>query len=141
MLSQAHVQLMMGRRSSQRPPLPASAIEYWHSELGVSLVSGDVDTWTGQLRGTVMTQVNGRPKYLADGAFFNSRNVIQCSQYSNGARGMISAAALGTPLFVTSSRPWFMSVYRVRQLPANDTLVGGVVCYCNATFNANVYLN
>lgn len=100
-----------------RPPLPASAVEYWHSELGVALIGGEVDTWTGQLRGLALQAISAsqRPTYAADGANFKARLVVQ----SNAAatRGL-TLNPVAPPLTVAGSKPHAYLITRYRTLPA-----------------------
>lgn len=128
-----------GGGTPQTPPLPASAVEYWHSELGVALagVGGtEVDSWTGQLRGVVCVSAGGasqRPGYGVDGANFNGRPVVQCA---SSPKRYLASAVLGTPLTLVGTKPYAYMISRFRDassgtvLAFSDTLpsVSGFVC-------------
>lgn len=105
----------------QTPPLPASAVEYWHSELGVSLVSGEVDAWAGQLRGTIAnaTGPTARPAYGADGTLFNGRKVVQCAGAT--AKGLRNAGSAN--LITIGQRPWLFSVFRYRVVGGTSSVI------------------
>lgn len=96
-----------------RPPLPAGVIEYWHADYGVTLVGGQVDSWTGQLRGTVLSTVSAslRPAYGPDGSYFKGRPVVQ--PHSSQQRGLKSAV-LASALIATNSRPHTFLIIRNR---------------------------
>lgn len=99
--------------TDQKPPLPASAVEYWHSELGISLVSGAVDRWRGQLRGTdlVPFTVLRRPAYQLDGTFFNGRRIVFMTMA--GGR-CLRANAIAPPLTLVGTRPHIYMIIRLR---------------------------
>lgn len=103
-------QSSVGKASANRatPPLPTTAVEYWHSELGVTVSTG-VDVWTGQIAGkTAPFNVAGaRPAYGVDGSNFRGRNVVQCS--SNAT--LYNAAAT---MFLINTRPWTFQIFRYR---------------------------
>lgn len=97
----------------QTPPLPASVIEYWHSELGVTLSAG-VDSWAGQVGGRTLAFSGARPAYGADGANFRGRSVVQTSD-------LASLRVTGLPVYSPSgSRPWVFSLIRAPSAPAVD---------------------
>lgn len=101
-----------GGSSGSRPPDDPVLFDYWHSELGVSLLAGAVSSWTGQKAGTVLPFSGARPGYGADGTDFNGRNVIQCVQATS------SLFAAGLPVYAANgSRPYVISIYRYRALP------------------------
>lgn len=91
------------------PPLPASAVEYWHSELQCSASS-----WTGQIGGRVLPAVN-TPSVGTDGANFNGRVVAKSD---DAAQNSWRGTGL-TPLVGAGARPWTFAVMRFRTT-AND---------------------
>lgn len=93
--------------ATNRPPLDPLMVEYWHSELGVTQSTG-VDSWTGQLRGTVVPWSNARPTYGADSTYFKSRSVIKTGSGTLIGTGLASLAAAG-------SRPYIFVVCRPSQ--------------------------
>lgn len=102
--------------------MPASAVEYWHSELGVSLVGGEVDSWTGQLQGTVLATANGaaqRPAYGVDGSFFGGRPVVRSA--ITGTRYLKSAVV--APLVLAGSKPHIYWIMRWRTAADQNTAV------------------
>lgn len=127
---------------SQRPPLPASAVEYWHSELGVSLVGGAVDAWTGQIAGTAVSAVGptNRPTYGADATNFNGRQVVQCVGATNANLRNPTPANLIT----VGQRPWLMSVFRTRAAQGTvsviDIGIASVVNSHSLAFNTSNFL-
>lgn len=96
-----------------RPPLPASAVEYWHSELGIGLVGGAVDTWQGQIRGTILSAFTAlrRVAYQPDGANFNGRNVVFCT--AAGGRA-VRRTLIAPPLTLTGTKPHVYMIMRLR---------------------------
>lgn len=97
----------------QKPPLPTTAVEYWHSELGITLNTG-VDSWAGQLLTTSLPFSNARPVYGADGSNFRGRPVVQCSLTAS-----LRAIGLST-ILATGTRPYTFSIYRYSVAPATD---------------------
>jgi hypothetical protein len=114
-----------GLRRAQRDAAPTRAfirqlqfilgsllVEVWDSQSGIVTVSNEADTWTGQIRGTILsapTSAN-RPPYAADSTFFGGKPVVKCdlatTRYMTAA-GLSSLAATGT-------FPWATSRYRHR---------------------------
>lgn len=93
-----------GGAVSQRPPLPATAREYWHSELQCTPAA-----WVGQITGLSMAGGN-TPVVAVDGAFFNGRVVAQTERatpryWANYAAGTVLA---------TGTRPWKYTIARMR---------------------------
>lgn len=89
----------------QRPPLPASAVEYWHSELECTPAS-----WVGQIGGRSLAGVNGTRIVAADPGFFNGRVVGQTNSATGAAwrgTGLVGLPGAGT-------RPWLYLVARLR---------------------------
>ncbi len=85
------------------PPLPTTALEYYHAEIGVSGSS-----WTGQIAGTVMPFV-GPVTYAAEGPdLFRNRLVVQCHA---GSASLYNPAA---PMFLAGTRPWTFQIFRLR---------------------------
>lgn len=93
---------------SQLPPLPASSIDYWHSELQLTPAA-----WVSQMGARSLPGVN-TPVVAADGGFFNGRTVAQSALTGGKAwlgTGLSTIAAAGT-------RPWLYCVGRARTLGA-----------------------
>lgn len=93
---------------SASPSLPATAVEFWHGELGASSASA-----VGQLQGITLTGRNG-PTVAPDPGFFNGRSVYQSTII--GAR-----CWLGTSLatgVLSGARPWVFVVGRSRTVPS-----------------------
>lgn len=93
------------------PPLPTSAVEYWHSELGASSSAA-----VGQIGGRTLPAV-GSPTVAADGSFFNGKNVYKSTSAGNYWAGTGLAA-----LVSAGQRPWFFSVGRVQSFVQIPTL-------------------
>jgi len=117
---------MLGRRGV-RPTHPQAfvsvqailgslLVEMWDSEQGLSISAGKVVSWTGLIRGTVLTPVGvpNRPTYAADGTFFNGRSVVKSVSATSAC---VKSATLGTPLLLTGTRPAVYSVFRVVTYP------------------------
>lgn len=92
-------------------------VELWHSQLGIATVSGNVDTWTGQVRGIVLQAPGAaqRPVYAADGSNFQGKSVVQCAL--TGAKCLQQLAAQSPSIFLAGSRPWVGLLGRVRSYP------------------------
>lgn len=98
---------------SQTPPLPASTVEYWHSELGCS-----PSAWVGRLQGLSLTGV-GAPTVAVDGTNFRGRPVAQAAIGGNHWR------ATGLPsILAASSRPWMAAAARYRTSATTQTGFG-----------------
>jgi hypothetical protein len=95
-------------------------IELWHSQLGIATVSGNADTWTGQVGGRVLQApaAGQRPTYAADGTVFGGKPVVQCD---HAAVKLMRSAVLST-VVASGTRPWWYSIARSR------TLTGNVEC-------------
>lgn len=100
----------------QLPPLPASAVEYWHGELGASAA-----TAVGQIAGTVLTGRN-TPAVAADPGFFKGRPVYTCTTV--GSKCWLGSS-LATVL-AAGSRPYVYVIGRWRAVPggANQRISG-----------------
>lgn len=107
-----------GGGTSQTPPLPASAVEYWHSELGASAANA-----VGQIVGVTLPGT-GSPTVAADGALFNGRPVYQCA--TTGSKGW---GRSGFPAIVAAgTRPYMCAVMRTRTLEVAGLLLTAGVC-------------
>ena len=95
---------------SAAPPIPTTAVEYWHSLMGASGT-----TWTGQIGGRVLT-APGSTSISPDSSFFKGRAVAQANTGS-GWRGVGFS-----PVFTTGNRAYSFSVFRMRvlQTAANE---------------------
>lgn len=91
--------------------LGAHLIEAWDAALGKSLVSGAVDTWTGQKLGVLLTKATTRPTVTATDANFNNQTSITClttgDQY-------VRSANLGSNLYASGSHPYGFAILRAR---------------------------
>lgn len=95
-------------------PLPASAIEYWDSELQCS-----PSAWVGQIGGRTLVGT-GTPTVAVDGAFFNGRVAAQTASSGKYWSGTFAALA------PAGSRPQVYTVARSRALDAaTRAIVGG----------------
>ena len=99
--------------------LGANLVEYWDSTAGVGLVSGAVDTWTGQKLGIVLSAAaaGNRPAYGADSTYFLGKSAVQCA-----ISGSKYLRATGLALLSAGSRPYIAMIHRLRVVtPATDT--------------------
>lgn len=99
--------------------------EYWDAALGYALVSGDVDTWTGQKLGTVLQApgASQRPDFTAQNAALNNRPSVDCAITDTK---YIRHAA--TDLLPSGIRPYILMVSRKRTASAStafDFLTAG----------------
>lgn len=99
--------------------LDGYAIDWWDSDMGVSLVSGAVDTWTGQKRGIVLSAPSAgqRPAYGADGSYFKGRNVVQSA---NSGNKLVRSLDVGFDIYAAGSDCYVLTVGRLRSI-APDT--------------------
>lgn len=106
--------------------LGSNLVEYWDSTAGVGLVSGAVDTWTGQKLGIVASApaAGQRPAYGADGAYFLGANVVKCTRV---ATRVLKVADGGATLFASGTRPYVMTVTRNALIEAYDMDVFAVL--------------
>lgn len=121
-----------GRRGGSAAPatyqsiLGALLVEEWDARLGIALVSGNVDTWTGQKLGTVAQarSAGQRPTYAADGSYFNGLPVVQAA--ATGSLSLV-VAALATPLAAAGTTPWIWICCRLRTIGAGTlaTIIEG----------------
>lgn len=85
----------------ERPPLPASAAEYWHSEYQCTPAS-----WTGQIRGLVLVSQGATPPLVeTDPGCFNGRVVGKTvaatqSRWRNTAGFSPAVVPVGSRLYV-----------------------------------------
>lgn len=101
------------RTLGQRPPLPSSAVEYWHSELQCTAA-----TWTGQILGLVLPGVN-TPTVATDAGFFRGRPVGKTA--TSGNRVWRGNPLVGLP--AAGSRPWVMLVARLRAIAGTQQII------------------
>ena len=107
---------MGGGGGLQRPPLPSNAIEYWHSELGVTPGTNI----RGQLQGWQVFYQNA-PTIAPDPGFFNGRQVMQSTaagtkRFSNGSAFTV---------YPDATRPYLYCIGRFRTVPAADQIMVG----------------
>lgn len=90
-------------------------LEYWDAGLGYALVSGDVDTWTGQKLGTVVQApgASQRPDWNAADAEFNGQPSIDFHATDNRYLQFF-----GANFFTTGSYFWCFAVFRDRSQAA-----------------------
>jgi hypothetical protein len=92
------------------PPtvLGSLLVEYWDSTLGIALTSGNVDTWTGQKLGTVVSApgAGARPLYGVDGGYFRGDSLVQCI----GETRTLTSLDVGE-LLAASSRPYVFALF------------------------------
>lgn len=112
---------LVRRGGSGPPPLPAAAVEYWIDDKGVAASAALVDSWTGQMRSTVVQNTGAaRPSYGTDGTGFKGRNVLLFA----GGTTLRTASNLATPLVVSGAKPWIYTVCRARAaMTANACIV------------------
>lgn len=117
--------------ASQLPPSDALMTLLWHSELGIGLTSGDVQTWTDQLQGVVVSAAGAanRPAYGADGTNFQSRNVVQLNK--SGPKYLLVTGASGFPL--SGTRPYIVTGFRYRSLASGGSTDSVWAFYENTT--------
>jgi hypothetical protein len=115
--------------ASQLPPSDSLMTLFWHSELGIGLTSGEVQTWTDQLQGLVVSApgASQRPLYGADGANFNARDVVQC--LAAGSHNVINSAVAAGILPTTGQRPYMVTVFR----PAQAATTAHILAQCAVT--------
>ena len=88
--------------------LSALLLEMWDSQFGISLVSGNVNTWTGQIAGRVQTAPapGNRPPYGVDTGFFLGKSL---PLFANPSSLQILG---GSALYVAGTRPWWCAIGR-----------------------------
>ena len=101
---------------SQLPPLPASALDYWHSELGCSS-SG----WTSQMRG-IPTPATGAPVVGVDAGYFNGRVVAQTR---SAPKQTYRANPSSQPIITAGQFPYIFCV--MRSIAAAPASVGHAI--------------
>lgn len=101
------------------PPLPASTVEYWDSRIGVSLVSGQVDTWTGQVAGKVLNRIAAgqRPNYDYDHRMRNK--VVRCSV--SGSRALWTG--IGSSMIAAGNKPAVYALVNMRLPPGGGNRI------------------
>jgi len=104
------------------PPLPAATVEWWHSEKGISLVGGQVQSWTGQKKGIALTPLTAgaRPDYGADGAFFQGRSVVKTVP---GAPSRVLSAPVVPAASVVGSKPHVYALIRLKTFTADARMI------------------
>lgn len=92
-------------------------LEY-HSQLGIALVGGAVDTWTDQINGVVVQAPGAtqRPVYGADGTHFSGKSVVQTA---TTATLFLQTTAMSPALFPSGTRPYIFARLRYTG-PLND---------------------
>lgn len=89
--------------------------DYWDSNLGITLVSGAVDSWTGQKLGIVLSApgAGNRPVYGADSTYFGGKSVVQAA--ATGSK-YLAISDYGADIVPTgaNSNIWIMVVGRLR---------------------------
>lgn len=97
-------------KPAPRPPDNALLVEWWDASLGIGLVSGLVDTWTGQKRGIVLTApgTSNRPSYTIDVAF---RNRLAISESNVNATQLRSPDTISPDVVAAGARPYTISVW------------------------------
>ena len=100
---------------SPTPPDHALLYDYWHSEFGIALNGGAVDSWTGNKSGIVVPYSTNRPPYGTDLAHFAGKPVVQCSATASLWKNV------APPITPVGGRPCVFSVYRYRTLPPAST--------------------
>lgn len=105
--------------------------DYWISDAGISLVGGNVDTWTGQKLGIVLTApaAGNRPTYGADTGYFNEQDVVQTA--TTGTK-YLRNVDYGSDLYATGANCYSFAVCRLRSVPTSAAYVGAVLGLSNA---------
>lgn len=97
-------------------------VEYWHSELGIELISGVVSVWHGQRKDALVVQgtAGNRPVYGPDASgYFRGRSVVQFA--ITGAKRMQSSTLAGGVLPTSGQRPYVITIARMRALDGAST--------------------
>ena len=86
-------------------------VEVLHPSIGITLTSGEVSSWTGLYAGLTLTPLGAAQRYLyqADGSNYGGRFLPQST--ASGGR-MLRNLAIGSPIWLDGSRPWFMGCYK-----------------------------
>jgi hypothetical protein len=107
---------------SQTPPLPSSALEYWHGELGASAANA-----IGRIAGYTLPGQSS-PTVATDGALFNGRTVYKATE--------AGACWYGNPsiLVAAGGRPYLYVIGRFRSVPGSQRYLCGLAKH----FAANV---
>lgn len=89
----------------------------WHSQLGVALDTGEVQSWTDQVLGFTQTAPSSvtRPTYVADGTNFRGLPVIGIQDAADKRLALTPTPSILIP---TGSRPWLCVVGRIAAFPA-----------------------
>lgn len=120
-------QLRTSAGSSAKDPyvalFGANLIEMWDSQLGIATVSGNADTWTGQLGGRVLPAPSAaqRPAYGADGTKFSGKNVVQCA--TSGTKVLWANNTL-SGLALAGTQPVVIARFRLRTAAGTQRIVG-----------------
>jgi hypothetical protein len=124
-----------------RSILDTLGVAIWHSQIGVTPVSGGADVWTDQIGGRLLQPLTAlnRPPYAADGTVAASKPAIQCA--TTGALQLQGSAM--TTLAAAGTRPYTLS--RVRMRSAGGGIGGhfpNILCMgAAATDSFNVFNN
>jgi len=116
--------------------LGSNLVAMWHSQLGIALVSGKVDTWTDQIGGIVLQALGAatRPLYQPDGTAFGGNNVVYGTTVDASC---LVNTTIPAGLIPVGSTPWILDTMRVRAVS-----VANIVCAQSAaTFQSAGYIN
>lgn len=116
--------------------LGANLVAMWHSQLGIALVSGKVDTWTDQIGGVVLQAPAAatRPLYQADGTAFGGKSVVYGTIVD---LSYLRNLALPAGLLPVGSTPWMFWVWRIRTIGTKNIFD----IESAAAVQLNVYMN
>lgn len=101
------------------PPLPVSAVEYWHGERGASAANA-----IGQIAGTAIPGVNS-PTVVSDAPHFNGRPVYFTLAAGAGSKYW-AQPVLPTPLLSVGNRLYMCAIFRTRNVIAASSLYTAV---------------
>lgn len=86
-------------------------VERWDARLGIASSAGRVTTWTGQVRGVVLTAApSGQPSVEPDAPYFGGQPVVKTAKQGPS----YASAAVDTALVPRGSRPYVAIIYRTR---------------------------
>lgn len=127
--------------SAQQPVLSLAPYlkEFWDSDEGIALVSGAVNSWTGQKLGIVLSApaASNRPAYGADSTYFRGRDVVQCA--TTGSK-YLRLLDYGSDLWTggAASTPYLLAIGRLRTPSSVDS--SRAVALMPASSAEHVYL-
>ena len=109
----------MAARTAPNELLNAYLVDYWDSLAGVGLVSGAVDTWTGQKLGIILSAAaaGNRPVYGADTGYFRGKSVVQAAVTGSKYLRILD---YGSDIIANgaASKPYLVSIHRLRNTNA-----------------------